>query len=119
MPVRPPTFRPRGSRSPREYDIDRGSSAERGYDSRWRKAAKSYLRQNPLCAYCALDGLVAAASLVDHLYPHRRFDGVFWRTEWWVSACTACHSGAKQQVERRGKVALDDLAMRLGRPVLA
>lgn len=61
---------------------------------------------------------MTAARLTDHFYPHRQFDGVFWRKEWWVSACGECHNGMKQRVERAGKGALDALAVRLGLPVL-
>lgn len=57
--------------------------------------------------------------LVDHLYPHRTYDGVFWLTEWWVASCTPCHSGMKQAVEQAGKAAIDALARRLGREPMA
>lgn len=78
----------------------------------------AHLGGHPLCAYCELEGRVAAATLVDHLYPHRRFQGVFWMRQWWVSACADCHDGFKQRVERAGKAAIDALARRLGLPVL-
>jgi len=61
-------------------------------------------------------GRVAAAALVDHLYPHRQYAGVFWVQAWWVSSCGPCHSGFKQAIERQGRQALDRLAARLGRP---
>ncbi len=118
MPVRPPTFRPRGARSKREIDRDRGTSIERGYDARWRHARRAYLVDHPLCEYCDLDGVVTAASLVDHLYPHRRHANVFWIEGWWVASCTPCHSVMKQRVEQAGKPALDALARRLGRDVM-
>jgi 5-methylcytosine-specific restriction protein A len=118
MPSRPPTFRPPGSRSPRQYERDRGSARERGYDGNWRKSSKSHLAEHPVCEYCALDGLVVAATLVDHLYPQRRFPDVFWRTEWWVSSCAPCHAGLKQRVENAGRRAIDDLAARLGRAIM-
>jgi hypothetical protein len=123
MPSRPSTFRPHGQRSKaerdKEADVRRGSARERGYSRAWDKAAKGHLRHHPLCVYCALQDVVAAAELVDHLYPHRVYPDIFWRTEWWCSSCTTCHSGFKQGLERQGKAALDRLAHRLGLPVMA
>lgn len=124
MGVRPPRFMPHGSRTKRERDKDhdhrRGSAADRGYDSRWSKAAKGHRRRSPLCRYCELEGRVTPAELVDHLYPWRRFGrDIFWVTLFWVSSCTACHSGFKQQVERQGSRALDALARRFDLPTLS
>jgi len=125
MPTKPVTFRPRGLPTPearnREYDIRRGSARDRGYTTRWDKSSKGYLRSHPLCAYCEADHdpRLTPATLVDHLYPQRIYADVFWSTEWWVSSCKPCHDGPKQMIERQGKEALDALALRLGRPVLA
>lgn len=122
MPTMPKRLRPSGHRpaaqARREYDDRRGSAASRGYTGRWAKASASFRRVNPLCEYCGLEGRVTAATLVDHLYPHRTYDGVFWIKDWWVACCDPCHSGMKQAVERSGKVAIDKLAIRLGRAVL-
>jgi 5-methylcytosine-specific restriction endonuclease McrA len=123
MPTSPPYVRARSAptrqEQNREADERRGSARSRGYDRRWQKARLTFLSHRPLCEFHALAGDVEPATLVDHLYPHRQYDGVFWRTEWWVASCKACHDGLKQRVEAAGKPALDDLARRLGRPVLA
>jgi 5-methylcytosine-specific restriction protein A len=126
MPVRPPTFRPRGQRSRqevnREADRRRGSARQRGYGRPWDKASKGHLSRNPFCRYCALgvfgEARTSAASLTDHLYPQRTYPGVFWRTEWWVESCSDCHDGPKQALERKGRAALDALARQLALPVL-
>lgn len=117
----PPTFRTGRPRAERERDNDarRGSARERGYTTKWDKAAKGHLDHDPLCRYCALIGEVKAAEAVDHLYPHRTFKGVFWLKALWVSTCDDCHKGFKQRLERRGLIALDDLARQLGLPTLA
>lgn len=111
MPSLPPNHRARGAGF---YERDRRGARQRGYDSEWERAAASHLQRHPLCAYCALNQVVTAATLVDHLYPHRGDRTLFWRREWWVSSCGSCHSGFKQQIERTGRSALDDLARRLG-----
>lgn len=122
MPTAPQTFRPRGVPDRREAaasaDARRGSARERGYTPAWDKARKAYLAAHPLCGYCEAEGRYEPATLVDHLYPHRRYDDVFWRSEWWVPSCAPCHDGPKQSAEASGKRALDALARRLGRPVM-
>ncbi|HTK34563.1 MAG TPA: hypothetical protein VL358_04645 [Caulobacteraceae bacterium] len=125
MPKRPPTYRPAHMGAPaarkREVDRDRGSARARGYTSTWDKASKTYRREHPLCEYCDAGAFgpcrVTATARVDHLYPQRRYRGVFWRTEWWVASCDACDA-LKQALEHQGHAALDALARRLGRPTL-
>lgn len=123
----PPTFRPRGQRTRRdqnrEADARRGSARDRGYTTAWDKASKGHLRSHPLCVYCEKgefdEAVVRAATLTDHLYPQRRFPGVFWKRDLWVSCCDDCHA-AKQGLERWATPAdIDALARRLGRPTLA
>lgn len=122
MPSMPPTFRAPGrqdrAEQNREADRRRGSARARGYDSKWDKAARGHLDRCPLCRYCELTGDEVAATLVDHLYPQRTYPGVFWVKRWWVSSCDECHNGFKQRIERKGRLALDDLARRLGLPTL-
>ena len=122
MPKRPSTLRPAArpaSTAPViAYDRARGSARARGYTRRWELAAASHLRLNPLCRYCEAGvfgpARTTGAKLVDHLYPHRGDMDLFWSRQWWVSCCTACHSGPKQVLEFQGRAALDRLAARLG-----
>lgn len=46
---------------PSRYEKTRPSSVERGYDSRWHKFAKNFLKDHPVCAMCG-----APAQCVDH-----------------------------------------------------
>ncbi|WP_426036481.1 hypothetical protein [Brevundimonas sp. DC300-4] len=118
----PPTFRPAGNLSRPEanklYDARRGSSRSRGYTASWDRAAAGHRVRDPLCRYCALVDEVKAADLVDHLYPHKGDQAVFWNKTYWVSSCSDCHNGFKQGIERKGRMALDHLAVRLGLPPL-
>ncbi|MGQ2989507.1 MAG: hypothetical protein ACT6RD_03400 [Brevundimonas sp.] len=122
MVTRPRVFRPAAQQSRqqqnREADQRRGSARERGYSRAWDLASKGHVRNDPLCRYCLLIGEYRAATLTDHLYPHRRFEGVFWIKTYWISSCDDCHVGFKQRIERKGKAALDALAIRLGLPPL-
>ena len=78
----------------REYDRERGSSRQRGYGYRWQKYTKVYLAGHPLCALCAKKKppVIRAATLVDHIKPHRGDYDLFWDPENHQSACDECHN---------------------------
>jgi 5-methylcytosine-specific restriction protein A len=63
----------------RQYDADRGSASERGYDWQWHLLRERHLAESPLCVACLADEIVAVADDVDHVIPisiapHRRLD---------------------------------------------
>lgn len=122
MAKKPTVFHPRARQTRQEQnrvaDRRRGSARQRGYSRAWDKASTGHLRNSPLCLYCKLIGRDEPADLTDHLYPHRTYEGVFWLKAYWVSCCDDCHNGFKQRVERKGRVALDCLALQLGLPPL-
>ena len=75
----------------------------RMYDSvRWRKAAKRFLNEHPLCALCERIGRDTAANTVDHIKPHNGDFALFWDRENWQALCPSCHSGAKRIQELHG-----------------
>jgi len=79
--------------SVREADRERGNSAARGYDRRWRKSRALWLAQNPLCVECERRGNYTPASLVDHITPvQSREDPLFYDTGNFQSLCRACHT---------------------------
>ena len=77
----------------RQYDKDRGTATQRGYNARWRRASKLYLAEYPLCALCAKKSpqVIRAAVLVDHIIPHRGDYALFWDVSNWQSSCKECH----------------------------
>jgi hypothetical protein len=119
MPSRPAVFNPR---TPGRQAEQRLSSRARGYSAAWDKASKAYRHFNPVCQYGEAGALgeehTAAATRVDHLYPQRRFPGVFWIAELWVSSCDECDA-LKQALEHGPVAGLDALARRLGRKTLS
>lgn len=92
----PPTFKPRQYRTLKErkqaHDQSRGTASERGYNWKWQKARAIWLMDYPLCALCEAKGLLKAASVVDHITPHRGNDTLFWDTTNWQSLCVVCHN---------------------------
>lgn len=95
---------------PRKFDDRRGSSAARGYDHRWRKYRESFLRKNPLCRMHAKLGQLVAATVVDHIEPHRGDSAKFWDKANHQPLCENCHNSHKQRLERGGRVVGCDLS---------
>lgn len=78
----------------RTYDRGRGSAAQRGYGSRWRRLRRLVLAKNPLCAdpfgIHAKAGEVVPATDVDHIIPRNQGGG---DEEGNLQAlCHSCHS---------------------------
>ncbi len=70
---------------------DRPSSAKRGYNSKWRKLSKQYLRKHPMCVCCMAEGRFVPATVVDHIIPHRGDDTLMWNQDNWQALCKPCH----------------------------
>lgn len=60
------------------YDDSRGNSNSRGYTSKWRKARAGLLAKHPLCVRCENKSRVVAATVVDHIIPHKGDMALFW-----------------------------------------
>ena len=74
-----------------EHDSKRGSASARGYSSKWRRERLKWLDAHPLCVTCKSEGLIVAATIVDHIEPHRGDRKLFWRRSNWQSLCKTCH----------------------------
>jgi 5-methylcytosine-specific restriction endonuclease McrA len=118
MPVRPPTFRPKGQRSRREvntdYDDRRGTAHERGYTYRLRQRMAAWKRGHPLCLGCQAIGRVTATEVTDHTIPHKG-DKVLLEDEAnWQPACRPHHDIVKQRLEalfKAGSIGVDALRL--------
>lgn len=77
------------------------SAASRGYDGRWRQYRVQFLRANPLCVYCEREGKVTAATVVDHIVPHKGDMSVFWQLDNHQALCKLCHDSTKAVQERK------------------
>ena len=67
----------------------------------WRARRKALLVAEPLCRMCAARGIVTAATVADHIEPHRGDYSKFWHGAL-QPLCASCHSGAKAEQEHRG-----------------
>jgi 5-methylcytosine-specific restriction endonuclease McrA len=89
---------------PRRYDDQRESSSQRGYGYRWQKAREGYLRNHQLCVVCNDKGRIVAASVVDHITPHKGDMVLFWDSSNWQSLCKGCHDSYKTRLELSGRI---------------
>jgi 5-methylcytosine-specific restriction protein A len=73
------------------------------YDRRWRKRRAQQLHDHPLCGlHMEMRGETAAATVADHITPHRG-DPVLFAGPL-QSLCAECHSSWKQQQETSGRI---------------
>lgn len=72
------------------YDKQRGSAADRGYDSRWQRFREIYMRSHPLCVMCEDKGYIVKADLIHHIRPLDQ-GGEKYADNNLMSVCNACH----------------------------
>lgn len=74
------------------------TSGQMGYDYRWQMRRLAQLRAYPLCRYCERQGRVTAATVADHIIPHRGDPSLFAGPL--QSLCATCHNTVKRAEER-------------------
>lgn len=77
------------------------------YGRAWSVARKQHLARHPLCVMCQGAGRITAATIVDHVRPHRGDSALFWARDNWQSLCQPHHDGLKQALERGSVVPHD------------
>lgn len=81
---------------------ERASSAARGYGADWRRLRDAFLAEHPMCRMCAAAGRTTAATVVDHIVPHRG-DNRLRLSRWNLQPlCKPCHDAVKQAEDRAG-----------------
>lgn len=69
----------------------------------WHKRLRpAQLAKQPLCVFCQRKGKTVAATVVDHIRPHRGDINLFSDPDNLQSLCKACHDGEKQAIEKTG-----------------
>lgn len=76
----------------RAIDAARPTARERGYNTRWDKARKTYLARHPICVRCEAEQRTTPATVVDHREPHGGDQRKFWDTANWQALCATCHN---------------------------
>ncbi len=81
--------------TPAQETVERGTAAQRGYNSRWRTYSQRFLLENPFCIVCG-----AQSKLTDHILPVIQDgsdssgfnDDLFWEIWNHQPLCQADHS---------------------------
>ena len=81
---------------------DRAKTAARGYGGKWQRARLQFLSANPLCVMCQAEDRVTAATVVDHITPHKGDLKLFWDRANWQALCKPHHDRDKQSQEKGG-----------------
>jgi 5-methylcytosine-specific restriction protein A len=88
--------------SDKRYDMKRGTPAERGYDSRWKKVRERYLRKHPFCEECEkTTPFPNAANEVHHIVPINEGGKILDENNL-MALCKSCHSKITSDY-RKGK----------------
>lgn len=100
---RPKISNAKGSKRDAGQDVGRDSATDRGYGARWKRERAKFLSIHPLCAECEATGRVSAATVVDHIRPHRGNQTLFWDINNWQPLCHICHNRKSQsEVKMKG-----------------
>ena len=70
----------------------RKNAYQRGYDRRWAQARLLFLLSSPLCLCCQKESRITAATVVDHIKPHKGDQSLFWDRTNWQPLCVRCHN---------------------------
>lgn len=92
MPWKPPIHQPVNRHMVRKASARLVvSRSKRGYTREWDRCSKAYLQSNPLCVHCMRTGVRTAATITDHITPHKGDMSLFWDESNWQSLCKRCH----------------------------
>ena len=83
----------------KQYDTERGNSAQRGYDAQWRKFRVTYLRQHPLCISCHDRGRLVEATEIHHV-KMMSDGGSKYDESNLIAYCKRCHSSVTSKEVR-------------------
>ncbi|WP_105531818.1 HNH endonuclease signature motif containing protein [Solimicrobium silvestre] len=76
----------------------------------WFRLRWNQLQRQPLCELHLKLNRVVAATIVDHIKPHRGNEILFFDPLNLQSLCKTCHDGAKQELEKSGTLRGCDLS---------
>ena len=113
MPKAPSTFKAPWAPKRTKQDRERSNDKERRKRHPWRgwyklaawkKIRARRLASDPLCVMCLAEGKTTAASVVDHIEPHRGNRDLFFSYANTQSLCETHHNRDKQRMEASGEL---------------
>ena len=86
----------------RRYDKNR-PAWHRLYGERWQRYRRAYLARHPFCVVCRKEGIIEAATEVDHIEDHKGDLKLFWDESNHQALCKKCHSRKTMKENLRKK----------------
>lgn len=68
----------------------------------WKKLRLNQLTKSPICCYCEKQGRIEAATVVDHIKPHKGDEILFYNPRNLQSMCKQHHDSTKAREENKG-----------------
>jgi 5-methylcytosine-specific restriction protein A len=77
-----------------QHQPRRASATERGYDARWQRYSRAFLKKHPFCAdpYGRHRGVLVEADVTGHRKAHRGDQTLLWDRANHYALCRACNS---------------------------
>jgi 5-methylcytosine-specific restriction protein A len=85
----------------KRYPKHKLTTAERGYDSKWKRLSERYRSENPLCEACQNDGKVEPATEVHHIIPAKQSEYHRLNRDNLMALCSKCHAEI-ERIKRAG-----------------
>ena len=73
------------------------------YDYKWRVYRAKYLKAHPLCVMCQEEGHRTAATVIDHIKPHKGDVSLDWDQQNHQTLCKLHHDSVKAREEYNGR----------------
>jgi 5-methylcytosine-specific restriction protein A len=89
----------------KDKDRYRKNANDRGYNARWQKVSKLYLKEHPICECdeCVKVGRLTTANVVHHVIPHHGNYELFWDQDNWQAMNKRCHDRHTSIEKRKEK----------------
>lgn len=83
------------------WNKKRQANTDKYNTAQWRTLRQIQLSRFPICAGCKANGVITAASVVDHVFPWTHINEQAFFINIFQSLCPTCHA-TKGQLERQG-----------------
>lgn len=99
--------------SAHRYDERRGSASKRGYDARWTKFSKEFLKKNPTCAICGRPAQVTDHKTIPAEVMMDAWGSFDYDEKNYQPLCIRCNNRKGLTDDEKAKLEYFDMKMRL------
>ena len=95
------------------YDQKRGSSRERGYDTRWTNFSKEFLKKHPTCAICGAPAKVTDHKTIPADVMMDAWGGFDYSEDNYQALCVRCNTRKGLTEDERARLEYQEMKFRL------